>query len=167
MPAKRAAHRGAAPTAATWYARLVRYARSPVHQRRAGQAAADALALAAALVLASLLRHDGRFAEANLEGVGYLTLPTMAVLLGIGSQFGLYNGRWRYGSFEEGWALARTIGLTTVAVLVIDTLVGRQAPRSAIIASGIIAMVFTASVRYGVRLLPSSGCGPRPSGPTG
>jgi FlaA1/EpsC-like NDP-sugar epimerase len=153
MPAKRAAHREAAPTAAPWYVRLVRYVRSPVHQRRAAQAAADALALAAALLLASLLRHDGRISEANLDGVGYLTLPTMAVLLGIGSHFGLYNGRWRYGSFEEVSALAKTIGLTTVVVLIVDTVVGRQAPRSAIIASGIIAMVFTASVRYGVRLL--------------
>jgi FlaA1/EpsC-like NDP-sugar epimerase len=130
-----------------------RYLRSPVHQRRAAQACADALALATALAVATLLRHDGDIDQVNLHGLLLLTLPTMAVQLSIGSRFGLYNGRWRYGSFEEISALARTIGLTTVLVFVMDTALGRLAPRSAIIASAMIAMVLTAAVRYGVRLL--------------
>src|SRR5262249_40632353 len=117
------------------------------------QACADALALAVALAFATLLRHDGHVSEVSMRGLLLLTPPTMAVLLVIGSRFGLYTGRWRYGSFEETSALVRTIGLTTVAVFGMDTFIGRQAPRSAIIASGTIALVLTAGVRYSVRLL--------------
>jgi FlaA1/EpsC-like NDP-sugar epimerase len=135
------------------WSRLRQTLRSPVHQRRIVRAAADALSLAVALVFATLLRHDGHVNEINVHGLLLLTLPTMAVLLAIGTRFGLYTGRWRYGSFEEVAALAKTTGLTTIAVLVMDTLFGRQAPRSAIIASGMIALVLTAGVRYSVRLL--------------
>jgi FlaA1/EpsC-like NDP-sugar epimerase len=142
----------AATQVGPWSRRLLQTVRSPVHQRRIVQAAADALSLAVALVFATLLRHDGHVNEINVHGLLLLTLPTMAVLLAVGARLGLYTGRWRYGSFEEISALARTTGLTTIAVLVMDTFFGRQAPRSAIIASGMIALVLTAGVRYGVRL---------------
>src|SRR5262245_10459425 len=94
--------------AGPWPRRLLQTARSPVHQRRIVQAAADALALAVALVFATLLRHDGHVSEVNMHGLLLLTLPTMAILLAVGTRFGLYTGRWRYGSFEEISALART-----------------------------------------------------------
>src|SRR2546429_190338 len=121
-------HMGDSATQVGPWSRLRQTLRSPVHQRRIVQAAADALALAVALVFATLLRHDGHVSEVNMHGLLLLTLPTMAVLLAIGTRFGLYTGRWRYGSFEEISALARTIGLTTIAVLVMDTFFGRQAP---------------------------------------
>jgi FlaA1/EpsC-like NDP-sugar epimerase len=146
-------HMGDSATQVGPRSRLRQTLRSPVHQRRIVQAAADALALAVALVFATLLRHDGHVSEVNMHGLLLLTVPTMAILLAVGTRFGLYTGRWRYGSFEEISALARTIGLTTIAVLVMDTFFGRQAPRSAIIASGMIALVLTAGVRYSVRLL--------------
>src|SRR5439155_10549745 len=53
----------------------------------------------------------------------------------------------------EASALAKTMALTTTTVFVLDTVLGRLAPRSAIIASGLIGLVLTAGVRCGVRLI--------------
>jgi FlaA1/EpsC-like NDP-sugar epimerase len=119
--------------------------------KRAARAGADGLALAVALLFATLLRHDGDISQVNLTGLMVLA-PLAAILHTIvGIQFGLYTGRWSYGSFEEIAGLARTAALTTVLVFALDTLLGRLAPRSAIIAAGLITLVLTAGVRYSAR----------------
>jgi FlaA1/EpsC-like NDP-sugar epimerase len=110
------------------------------------------VALAVALIFATIVRHGGDISYINIDGLLMLILLAVAVQAAVGGRFGLYTGRWRYGCFEEVSALARTVALTTVVVLVLDTVIGRQAPRSAIIASGMIALVLTGGVRYGVRL---------------
>jgi FlaA1/EpsC-like NDP-sugar epimerase len=121
--------------------------------KRAARAAADGLALAIALLVATLLRHDGDISQVDLTGL--LVLAPLAALVHtiVGIQFGLYTGRWSYGSFEEIAGLARTAAVTTVLVFALDTLLGRLAPRSAIIAAGLITLVLTAGVRYGARML--------------
>jgi FlaA1/EpsC-like NDP-sugar epimerase len=144
-----------------WPGRVLGFAFSAVYRRRVARACADALALAAALVFATLLRHDGHVEQINPHGLSVLLVATMVAQVVVGGRFGLYSGRWRYGCFEEVWALARTIAVTTGVVLVMDTLLGRQAPRSAIIASGMIALVLTGGVRYGVRLLAERRMRPR------
>jgi FlaA1/EpsC-like NDP-sugar epimerase len=136
-----------------WLGRLSYSVHSTVHRRRVAQACADSFAFAVALVFATLLRHDGHVSEVDFEALPWLLAPTVFAQLVIGSQLGLYNGRWRYGSFEEVSALARTMALTTAVVFVLDTVLGRMAPRSAIIAAGVIALVLTAGVRWCVRLV--------------
>ncbi|GID94625.1 polysaccharide biosynthesis protein [Amorphoplanes digitatis] len=129
---------------------------------RAARAAADAMALAVALLIATLLRHDGDFAA--VDATGLLILASLAAIVhtAVGLQFGLYTGRWSYGCFEEIAALAKTAAFTTPLVFILDTLVGRLVPRSAIIAAGLIALVLAAGVRYAARLLHDHRLRPSP-----
>ncbi|BCJ40926.1 dTDP-glucose 4,6-dehydratase [Actinoplanes ianthinogenes] len=129
---------------------------------RAARAGGDALALATALLVATLLRYDGHLAYLNGAGLVELTAVAVAVQTVAGVQFGLYTGRWSYGCFEEILALAKTAAVTIPVVFVADTLLGRLAPRSAIIASGLIGLVLAAGVRYAVRLLQDQRLRPRP-----
>jgi FlaA1/EpsC-like NDP-sugar epimerase len=133
--------------------RRSRSVRSAVRRRHIGQACADAVAVAMALAFATLLRHDGQIDPAEVRGVLFLAAPTVLVQSVVGSRFGLYTGRWRYGCFEEVWALARTVALTTVLVFILDAALGRLLPRATILAAGLIALVLTAGVRSCMRLL--------------
>jgi FlaA1/EpsC-like NDP-sugar epimerase len=108
--------------------------------------------LAAALLLAALLRHDGHIQYVNVHGVIGLAAVAAVVQTVVGIQFGLYTGRWSYGCFEEIAALAKTLAVTTPLVFVFDTVLGRLVPRSAIIAAGLIALVLASAVRYIARI---------------
>jgi FlaA1/EpsC-like NDP-sugar epimerase len=129
---------------------------------RAARAGADALALAVALLVATLLRHDGQFAQVEVPGLLVLSACAAVVHTLAGIRFGLYTGRWSYGCFEEIAALAKTAALTTPVVFILDTVLGRLVPRSAIIAAGLITLVLAAGVRYAVRLLNDHRLRPSP-----
>ncbi len=129
---------------------------------RAARAATDALALAVALFIATLLRHDGDIGEMHLSELLILAVVAAAVHTVAGLRFGLYTGRWSYGCFEEIAALAKTAVLTTGIVFLLDTLLGRLVPRSAIIGAGLIALVLAAGVRYAVRVLRDQRLRPSP-----
>ncbi|GIE94089.1 dTDP-glucose 4,6-dehydratase [Paractinoplanes rishiriensis] len=129
---------------------------------RAARAGADVLALAVALLIATLLRHDGHVSHLNLTGLLALAAVGAVVQVAAGLHFGLYTGRWSYGCFEEIAALAKTAAVATPVIFVLDTLLGRLAPRSAIIGSGLIALVLAAGVRYAVRLLRDQRLRPSP-----
>ncbi len=129
---------------------------------RAARAGTDALALALALLIATLLRHDGDLGHIHFTGVLALSAVAALVHTLAGLRFGLYTGRWSYGCFEEIAALAKTAALTTPIVFVLDTLLGRLVPRSAIIGAGLIALVLAAGVRYAVRLLRDQRLRPSP-----
>ncbi|XVU23137.1 polysaccharide biosynthesis protein [Actinoplanes sp. CA-054009] len=139
-----------------------RRARAGVLPGRAARAGADAAALALALLIATLLRHDGDLAEVDLTGLAVLAAVAAAVLAVAGSWSGLYTGRWQYGCFEEIAAVAKTLAVTTPVLFVLDTLLGRLVPRSAIIGAGLIALVLAAGVRYSVRLLRDQRLRPSP-----
>jgi FlaA1/EpsC-like NDP-sugar epimerase len=129
---------------------------------RAARAGADALALATAMLIAALLRHDGHFSDVDLTG--WLVLASVAAVVhtAAGAQFGLYTGRWSYGCFEEIAALAKTLAVTTPIVFILDTVLGRLVPRSAIIASGLFALALAAGIRYTVRLARDQRLRPSP-----
>lgn len=129
---------------------------------RAARAGVDALALAIALLIATVLRHDGDFAEVDLTGVLILAAVAAVVHTAVGLRLGLYTGRWAYGCFEEIAALAKTAAVTTPVLFVLDTLLGRLVPRSAIVASGLIALVLAAGARYAVRLARDQRLRPSP-----
>ncbi|KUL35336.1 capsule biosynthesis protein CapD [Actinoplanes awajinensis subsp. mycoplanecinus] len=133
---------------------------------RAARAAADALALATALLIATLLRHDGHLEYLDGAGLMALSLVAAVVHTAAGIQFGLYTGRWSYGCFEEILALAKTAAVTTPLVFVLDTLLGRLVPRSAIIGAGLIGLVLAAGIRYAVRLLHDQRLRPHPESGT-
>ncbi len=70
----------------------------------------------------------------------------------MGYAFGLYTGRYRFGSFDEVAALVRSIGVVTFAVFALNLAVGRPLPASVPIAGGLVALLLCAAVRYTVRL---------------
>ncbi|GAA3943856.1 polysaccharide biosynthesis protein [Actinoplanes auranticolor] len=129
---------------------------------RVARAGVDAAALGLALLIATLLRHDGDFGHVHLLPLLALACFAAVVHTVAGLRFGLYTGRWSYGCFEEIAALAKTALVATPVIFVLDTLLGRLVPRSAIIAAGLIALVLTAGVRYAVRLLNDQRLRPSP-----
>jgi FlaA1/EpsC-like NDP-sugar epimerase len=135
---------------------------SSVLAGRAARAGTDALALAAALLIATLLRHDGHIGETDIPGLLTLAAVAAVVHTAAGIHFGLYTGRWAYGCFEEIAALVKTAVVVTPALFVLDTVLGRLVPRSAIIAAGLFALVLAAGVRYTVRLLKDNRLRPSP-----
>nr|WP_221378101.1 nucleoside-diphosphate sugar epimerase/dehydratase [Actinoplanes polyasparticus] len=130
---------------------------------RSARAGVDALALAFALLIAAVLRHDGDLAAVSLSGVLVLSAVGAVVHTAVGLRLGLYTGRWAYGCFEEIAALAKTAAVTTPALFLLDTLLGRLVPRSAIIAAGLITLVLAAGVRYAVRLTRDQRLRPSPA----
>ncbi|MFI7545289.1 polysaccharide biosynthesis protein [Actinoplanes sp. NPDC049599] len=133
---------------------------------RAARAGVDAAALAVALLIATLLRHDGDLYRVDLSRLLVLAMVAAVVQTVAGLRFGLYTGRWSYGCFEEIAALAKTAAVTTPVVFVLDTLLGRLVPRSAIIGAGLIALVLAAGVRYAVRLIDDQRLRPSPEAGT-
>lgn len=129
---------------------------------RAARAGTDALALAVALLFATMLRHDGHIGEVHVADLAVLAAVAAVVQTAAGIRFGLYTGRWSYGCFEEIAALAKTVAVTVPVVFVLDTVLGRLVPRSAIIGAGLIMLVLAAGVRYAVRLLQDSRLRPSP-----
>ncbi|WP_229071116.1 nucleoside-diphosphate sugar epimerase/dehydratase [Actinoplanes sp. DH11] len=146
--------RGRGPAPAPWLATVL--------PARAARAGTDALALAAALLIATLLRHDGHLGEVDLRGLLLLAAVAAVVHSLAGIHFGLYTGRWAYGCFEEIAALVKTAAVVTPVLLVLDTVLGRLVPRSSIIAAGLITLVLAAGVRYTVRLLKDNRLRPSP-----
>ncbi len=118
------------------------------------QPAADALAWAAALVLATLLRYDFHLTDANWQGLATAVPLAIALQVAVGFAAGLYTGRWRFGSFDEVFALVRAIGVTTGLVFLINPFLRPQLiPRSVPLAAGVVALVLTAGTRYAWRLV--------------
>ncbi|MBM2623303.1 polysaccharide biosynthesis protein [Actinoplanes sp. LDG1-06] len=138
------------------------YRTGAILRGRAARAGVDALALGLALLIATVLRHDGNLTESHPLRVLALAAVAAVVHTAVGLRFGLYTGRWAYGCFEEIAALAKTAAVTTPVLFILDTLLGRLVPRSAIIASGLIALVLAAGVRYAVRLARDQRLRPSP-----
>ncbi|TMK61240.1 MAG: polysaccharide biosynthesis protein, partial [Actinobacteria bacterium] len=116
------------------------------------------------MTIASLLRVD--FAVSRLDARGQLLV--LAVVIGVhltvAGASGLYAHRWRYGSFDEVAALARSTTITTAVVFIIDLVAShpRMVPLTAVVAGGIVALVAMAGIRYVTRLAHERGR--RPSG---
>lgn len=136
----------------------------PAGAIRGLQASVDAVALAAALLLMGALRPDLGLAVRNVDGlVGFL-----AVSVGIGAAvalaMGLYQGRWRYGSFEEAAALTRSMALVAALVLLADVAAGRPVPLRAAAIAAVVGLFLMGAARFGARVLRRRALRPRPEG---
>ena len=125
-----------------------------LNQAYAAQADLDWVGWVIGLSVGALLRVD--FDLSRLELWGQIAILPVALLcqLVAGSITGLYLGRWQRGSFEEVAAVARTVVIATVGLLVIDAFATdpRMVPLSAVIGGAVIAFVFMCGTRYWVRL---------------
>jgi len=125
-----------------------------VTRRVALLATADLVCWTIGLTVASVLRLDFNVTEVARWGQ-VAVIPVVALcLLPAGLVFGLYTGRWRYGSFEEVAALGRAMALTTLVLLAVDRFSGQPylVPLSAVVGGGVIAFVLMGGLRYFWRL---------------
>ena len=119
------------------------------------QGALDSLAWAVGLSVAVAFRFDFRLSDADLLGlVAIIPIAALAQVVS-GLSAGLYTGRWRFGSFDEIAAVARSAAMTTAIVFVTALWVRSPdllVPRSVPLAGGLAALVLMAAVRYSWRL---------------
>jgi FlaA1/EpsC-like NDP-sugar epimerase len=123
-----------------------------MHGRRASQAVVDCLAWSFALVLCSVLRL-------GVEGLALWRLVplvpfVLVAQLASGSFFGLYRGRWVFGSIEEVAAVARSFVLAAFALLLVDASITtrRPLPISAVLAGASMALLLMIAVRFWWRM---------------
>ena len=122
--------------------------------RWAVHALLDSVAVVTALCFATALRYDFSFSENDIDGLWYLVPFALVIHLAAGLHFGLYNGRWRFGSFEEVMALVKATTVTTLVVFSFNPLwQPRLLPLSVPVVAGITALVVMAGFRYSWRLV--------------
>lgn len=121
--------------------------------RHTAQAIIDPVLSALAVLVALWLRFEADIPESNLQHLPPLLLLAAVAQLVAGWSQGLYMGRWRFGGFEEVWALVRSVAMVSGLLLVV-TIVdpSRPLPLSACAAHGCITLVLTASVRWSWRV---------------
>jgi FlaA1/EpsC-like NDP-sugar epimerase len=115
----------------------------------------DAGAWAIAVPAAIWARLD--FDLDAIDSVRYLRFSALAVVIQAvaGLLFGLYRSRWRYATFEEAGAAARSVVLTTGLLYAANRwlLVERYVPESVPIAAGFGALIALGGYRYTYRIL--------------
>lgn len=82
----------------------------------------DAMAWLIALSAATFLRYDFSFEQMSASGIGTAGLVAIALQGLFGAATGLYSRRWRYGSFDELFALGVTVVLSGIVISAITLL---------------------------------------------
>ena len=126
-----------------------------VRHRRVIQASVDAAAWVLALWLAAWVRFEFSVEDMPIGGLIAVSPVAASAQIFGGAVAGLYLGRWRFGSFDEVAAVARTSAATAVLLVGLDALVlpGRPVPRSVTVGAWVGAFVLMGAARYGWRLL--------------
>ncbi|HVF13103.1 MAG TPA: polysaccharide biosynthesis protein, partial [Acidimicrobiales bacterium] len=106
-----------------------------------------------ALSFATLLRYDFGVVEVEYTGLAILVPVAVTVQIIAGTRFGIYTGRWRFGSFEEVMSLVKAVALTSLVVAAFNPLWDpRLVPLSVPFVAGVIALVLMSGLRYAWRL---------------
>ena len=114
----------------------------------------DLLSWACALTIASLLRVDLHPHDLTLAGQ-LAIIPCAMVLHLIAAAFvGLYDGRYRPGSFEEAIALGKVTAIVAPVLTLVDAVASspRMVPLTAIPAGAVVALVMMCGFRWMQRL---------------
>jgi len=113
----------------------------------------DSVSWTVALCFATFLRYDFSTAEIELSGLAILALMAAAVQGLSGMRFGIYTGRWRFGSFEEVISLVKAVTITSLVLAAFNPLWDpRLVPLSVPFVGGLIALALMAGLRYAWRL---------------
>ncbi|MCZ7535493.1 MAG: polysaccharide biosynthesis protein [Acidimicrobiia bacterium] len=123
-------------------------------RRRFQQAAFDGGAWAVALYAAALLRLDFDLSRLASFRIEWLIVLAATLQIAAGYMYGLYRGRYMFGSFEEVIALGRSVALVGAVLLGVDLLLpGQRAmPVSAVLGGALLAFPTTGAIRFGRRL---------------
>ncbi len=137
--------------------------RAVASRRGLVQAGIDGVIWAVALSFATLLRYDFSAARIEFSGLAILVPVALVVQTIAGMHFGIYTGRWRFGSFEEVASLVKAVTVTTLVAAVFNPVWDpRLVPLSVPFVAGVIALVLMSGLRYAWRLAMESRR--RPSG---
>ncbi len=122
------------------------------------QLAVDLVAWALALYVAMVLRFDsfvpGGWNRFHLSRLVLAMLVAAVIQAVAGLAFGLYLGRWRFGTLDEVAHLAGTVAITTVGLAVVNQLCKPLlVPASVTLAAGVLALIFMSTPRYAWRLV--------------
>ena len=119
--------------------------------RHAGlvQVGVDVLAWCLALFVALSVRYDFENGWHEFLGLARVLPLVLISQVAIGYHVGLYQRRWRFGSFEEVQALAGTALVTTSLVTLIDaTYLEHAVPVSVPLGAGFVVLVGMLGPRY-------------------
>lgn len=141
----REAQTSASPTIPE-FPRLIRpFARN----RFATQLGLDCMAWGFGVFFGTWVRYDLQLGRIEIAGVLALVVLASVLQFLVGFVFGLYRGRFRFGSFDEVAALALAVGATTSVLFVFDFLISpRAVPLSATLGGGLAAFVLMGATRY-------------------
>lgn len=124
-----------------------------VRWRFALSAAADSIAVALGVVLASAVRFEFDVARVMWGQTTVFIALAVALQLAFGLLEGLYLGAARFGSFDELARLARAVAAgTMLAALLSAFLLERLVPVSVSLSYGVGALVLMGALRYAWRL---------------
>ena len=121
--------------------------------RGSAQALCDALCMALAIVVATVLRYEFAVPASARPGLLRMLPIAAGVFLAIASMLGLYTRRWSYGSVDEVVALGKAVAITTAVLVVLDaTILDHLVPIGACIGAGPTALLAMGLARYSWRL---------------
>ena len=114
------------------------------------QAALDTLAWGIGLWIAVLLRFEFAVDAWPARSIFTAILLGGLLQLGVGVAFGLYTGKWRFGSFDEVAGLIRVVVVVTAVLHLLSVWVypSQLLPTSVALASGMVVALITAFSRY-------------------
>ncbi|MDQ1358433.1 MAG: hypothetical protein QOJ52_1377 [Acidimicrobiaceae bacterium] len=120
----------------------------------AKHALGDLVAWAVALVMAVVMRFEFDYHKVDWTGLAIVVALVFVAQVMAGMGFGLYVGRWRYGSFEEVAALAKAVGVAAAISFAVDAVAvtPRLVPLSTPVIGGFIAIFLMSGIRYARRL---------------
>ena len=124
---------------------------------RAIELAVDVFAWWIGLLALLVIRYGVAGLDLTTRGLLIMWPVAAVVQAGAGRIFGLYSGRWRYGSFEEVAALVRSVAVTAPVLLLADRFLpgpGGNYPVPITVALGacVPALFLMAGTRYAWRL---------------
>ncbi len=122
--------------------------------RAAVQVLADAVAWIAALYMATWWRFEFDLGQWPASRLWSAAIFAVLLQLAAGAGLGLYVGRWRFGSFDEVAAVARSVLVVTGALYAINRFAysPRLIPVSVNLGGGVLALLLMAGTRYLWRL---------------
>jgi FlaA1/EpsC-like NDP-sugar epimerase len=109
----------------------------------------DAMAVAAAYAVMTLLRFGS---EVGRDAYRLWVPIAVAAHVLVACAVGLYDGKWRQGSFDETTALCVSVIAATTCLVLVDMLLGRPVPVRTVADGGTSALVLMAGRRYLTRV---------------
>jgi len=119
------------------------------------QVSFDAICWALGLSVAALFRFDFVVTDVPWGAVASFAVLAAAVHTLVGFRFGLFVHRWAYGAFEEVAATVKSVGVTTVIVVLVNLVLpvgGRALPLSVAASSAFVALFFMMVGRFAWRI---------------